>query len=239
MKQRFWEIDFTRGIAIIMMIIYHELWNMIYIFNLKINLSDPFWRLFQITTASLFLLLVGISLSISNTNSNANLQKYLKRGIIIISYGMIVGIIAGMAIPNSNIFFGILHLIGTSIIISYFFRKHTYASLISGIGILLLPLFIKENYTQNIILIILGISKSAIKTYDLFPIIPWLGIVLIGLFFGRILYSDNKRQFRIIQIEENSIIKIICYLGKHSLIIYLLHQVILFGLTYIIGIYLI
>ena len=64
-SQRYWEIDILRGIAIIMMVVYHLLWDLL-LFNLvtDITLQAGLWKYFQRTTASLFIILVGVSLAV-------------------------------------------------------------------------------------------------------------------------------------------------------------------------------
>ena len=229
MKKRFWEIDFLRGIAIIMMVIFHFLWDFNYFYNSNIILLDGFWKIFQIITASLFLFLVGVSLSVSNIRKDASYMKYLKRGLKIFSFGLIITFITMFIFPNNYVIFGILHLIGISIIISYVFRKLKYLNLIFGIIFIICGNLLKT-YTFNFNwLFFLGLKSSTVYSIDYFPIFPWFGVVLIGLFFGNLLYSTNKRNFKLKNLAENSIIKILCFLGKKSLIIYLLHQVMLFS----------
>ncbi|MEZ4658418.1 MAG: heparan-alpha-glucosaminide N-acetyltransferase domain-containing protein [Caldilineaceae bacterium] len=63
---RLWEVGALRGVAIVMMVTYHLMWDL-WFFRLVANQTflSLFWELFQRTTASLFLLLVGVSLTIS------------------------------------------------------------------------------------------------------------------------------------------------------------------------------
>ena len=228
MKKRFWEIDFLRGIAIIMMIIFHFLWDLNYLYKVDILLSKGFWKVFQITTASIFLFLVGVSLTISNIKKNASYIKYLKRGLKIFLFGLIITIITKFIFPNSFVIFGILHLIGVSIIISCIFRKFKYLNLIFGIIFIIVGNILK-NYTINSNwLLFLGLHSNRFYSLDYFPIFPWFGVILIGLFVGNLLYSTNKRNFKLKNSSENLIVKFVCFLGKKSLIIYLLHQIVLY-----------
>ncbi|MBV7337163.1 DUF1624 domain-containing protein [Chloroflexi bacterium TSY] len=64
--QRYWEVDALRGVAIIMMVTYHLMWDLWFFRILPdVVLYTGFWKYFQRTTASLFILLVGISLTLS------------------------------------------------------------------------------------------------------------------------------------------------------------------------------
>jgi len=236
MKKRFWEIDFLRGVAIIMMIIFHSLWGFNYFYKFDILLSSGFWKIFQIATASLFLFLVGVSLTVSNIKKNVHFIKYLKRGLKIFLFGLIITLITKFVFPNNFVIFGILHLIGVSIIISYIFRKFKYLNLIFGTIFITIGMILK-NYVVNFNwLLFLGLKSNNFYSIDYFPIFPWFGIVLIGLFFGNLLYSSSKRNFKLKNSSENLIIKFGCFLGKKSLIIYLLHQIVLYCIFLILNI---
>ena len=230
MRKRFWEIDFLRGIAIIMMVMFHFLWDLNHFYNFDISVSKGFWNVFQITTASLFLFLVGISLTISNTNNNAGYIKYLKRGLKIFSFGLIITVVTKLIFPDSFVVFGILHLIGVSIILSYVFRKFRYLNLLFGIGFVVVGGLLK-NYAVNFDwLFFLGLYSNRFYSLDYFPIFPWFGVILIGMFFGNLLYSTNKRNFKLKDSSENKVVNFVCFLGKKSLIIYLMHQIVLYGI---------
>ena len=85
---RFWEIDSLRGVAIIMMVIYHLMWDL-WFFRIMpdVVLWSGFWKYFQRTTASLFIFVVGVSLTVSYTRAvqkagtaDGLLRKFLLRG---------------------------------------------------------------------------------------------------------------------------------------------------------------
>ena len=75
-SKRFWEIDVLRGIAIIMMVVYHLSYDLYFLAGAPIKINSLSWTLFQRTTASLFLLLVGISLTISYSRAK---EKYSRK----------------------------------------------------------------------------------------------------------------------------------------------------------------
>ncbi len=63
--ERLWEIDVLRGVAILMMVVYHLLWDLHSLGGYDITLRSGFWSYWQIATASLFTGLVGLSLTLS------------------------------------------------------------------------------------------------------------------------------------------------------------------------------
>jgi len=241
LEKRFWEIDFLRGLAIIMMIIYHFLYDLNYFGNYNFDLSSGFWLYFARTTATIFILLVGISLTLSFSRTKIqkpkiNLYlKYLKRGLKIFSWGLIVTLMTWIFLREEFVIFGILHFIGISIILAYPFLKLRYWNLLIGIICIVFGMYLK-NFTFDFSwLMWLGLRPHYLYTVDYFPIFPWFGIILIGLFFGNLLYPHYKRKFKLSNFSDFSFTKLFCFLGKHSLLIYLVHEPILIILLYLLG----
>ena len=242
-EKRFWEIDFLRGLAILMMIVFHLLYDLTYFGGCDLNLHSGFWTYFAHATATIFIFLVGVSLtlSFSRTKRMQNTRqkvyvKYLKRGLTIFSWGLIVTILTWIFLREGFVLFGILHLIGISIVLSYPFLKLRYWNLLLGIVIISLGIYLK-NFTFGFLwLVWLGFTPDYFYTVDYFPIIPWFGMILIGVFFGNLLYPYYTRKFNIWDLSNLNFIGLFCLLGRHSLIIYLIHQPILIILLYLLGI---
>ena len=66
---RFWEVDAARGVAIIMMIVYHSAYDLDTLGGYDIQSTTGPWALFADVTAGLFLFLVGVSLAISRART--------------------------------------------------------------------------------------------------------------------------------------------------------------------------
>jgi len=240
-SDRFWEIDALRGIAIIMMVIYHISYDLFFLSGFPIKIHSIPWVLFQRTTASLFLLLVGTSLTISNSKLKGKLsnkdiiKRNFLRGIKIFIWGFIITLFTLIFLNDGIILFGILHLIGISIIISYPFLEHKYKNLVIGTGIILIGTYLGKFNFDTPYFLWLGFEPKYFFSFDYFPIFPWFGVVLIGIFLGNVFYPQGKRDFNIPEFSNYYIIKILSFLGKHSLKIYLLHQPIIVLIFYIIG----
>jgi uncharacterized membrane protein len=241
-KTRFWEIDFLRGTAIIMMILFHFLYDLNYFAGAGFNVSSGFWRYFAYATASLFIFLAGVSLTLSYSRTvkekdgNPLFMKYLLRGIKIFSCGLAITVITFIFLPEGFIVFGILHFIGVSVILAYPFIKHTYRNLALGILFILLGLYLAKFNFNFPWLLWLGARPEYFYTFDYFPLLPWFGVILIGIFIGNVLYGDYERKFNIPEIQGFIFMRILCFLGKHSLLIYLIHQPALIALLYFFGV---
>ena len=236
MNNRFYELDLLRGIAIILMIFYHALYDLFYFAGFSVNLwSGVFWFLGRIS-AFIFIFLVGVCMTISYSRAKKNVSnwklflKYFKRGAKIFSLGLLITLITYPFLPTGTIYFGILHFIGVSVVLSYFFLEFKRLNVILGLLVIAIGYYLKNLTFKFSSLIFLGFAPENFYTLDYFPLFPWFGVVFLGIFFGNVFYSGGIRRFNI---RDYSLkLKPLLFLGKNSLIIYFLHQPILIGLIY-------
>jgi len=244
LNKRFWEIDVLRGLAILLMVIYHLIFDLTFFGIFSFNLSSGVLWWFARAVAFIFLFLVGVSLTLSYTRTHLQGQKhgekrlfskYFKRGVKIFSLGLLVTLATWMFIPEDFIVFGVLHFIGIAIILEYPFLNKKYLNLILGL-IFISTGFVLAQFTVSYPwLLWLGLKPAGFITVDYFPLLPWLGVVSLGLFTGKILYPDYKRRFQLPDLSKNPSIGIFSFMGRHSLLIYLLHQPLLILILYLMG----
>ena len=72
-------------------------------------------------------------------------------------------------------------------------------------------------------------------TVDYFPLFPWWGVVLLGIFLGKQLYPGYKRIFPLPDWSRVPLIQAVSFLGQHSLTIYILHQPIIIIILFLLG----
>lgn len=232
--RRFWEIDFLRAIAIIMMVIFHALYDFNYFNIYKFNVNAGFWLYFARATASIFIFLVGISVILSFSKAkNNNYSKYFKKGLKVFFWGLVISLVTYLFLEKGFILFGILHFIGISVILIYPFLRLKKLNLIIGIVFIFIGIYLNKFQFSFNWLLWLGLKPQSFYTLDYFPLLPWFGVVLFGVFFGNTFYKDYKRRFKLPNLTKFSIIRNLCFVGKNSLIIYLIHQPILIILLHI------
>ncbi|WP_321423067.1 heparan-alpha-glucosaminide N-acetyltransferase [uncultured Methanobacterium sp.] len=245
LNKRFWEIDVLRGLAILMMITYHLVFDLTYFGIFPFNVSSGIWWWFARTTAFIFLFLVGISLTLSYTRAERIgsqkekkilFPKYLKRGVKIFSLGLLITLVTWIFIPEDFIVFGVLHFIGIAIILEYPFLKKKYTNLILGIIFIFSGFFLAQFTVSYPWLLWLGLKPAEFVTVDYFPLLPWLGVVSLGIFAGKTLYPNYERRFHLPELSKNLFTGIFSFLGRHSLLIYLIHQPILILILYLMGV---
>src|SRR5919206_3692964 len=194
---RFWEVDAARGVAIIMMVIYHTTYDLDALGGYDVDATSGNWALFADATAGLFLFLVGVSLAISRSRSGLTgwrlFGKYLARGLRILAYGMVLTVVF-LALGMGVVAFGILHLIGVSIILAYPFLRLRFTNLVLGILIFAAGQYVlaQDLYSQSIWLLPFGVVPEDMIMPDYRPLLPWFGVVLIGLYVGNVVYGRRS-----------------------------------------------
>ncbi len=229
-SKRFWEIDFLRGVAIVFMLISNLVTDISYFGIYGINTFSGFWTVLARVTVSMFILLSGISLTLSYSRAKSMKRweihkKYLFRGARIFSLGMIITLMTWVFIPSDFVFFGVLHLIGTSIIIGHLFAKYRVLNLLLGMVIIVAGAFLQTIVFGFSWLAWMGFMPQGLSSVDYVPLLPWLGVFLVGMFMGSALYPEGKRKLP--DLSGNRMLAPIRFLGRNSLTIYMVHQPVL------------
>jgi uncharacterized membrane protein len=223
-----------------MMIVYHSTYDLDTLGGYDVQSTSGYWALFADVTAGLFLFLVGVSLGISRSRTSLTgwrlFGKYLARGSRILAYGMVLTLIF-LALGMGVVAFGILHLIGVSIILAYPFLRLRFTNLALGALMFVAGQYImaQDLYSQSFWLSPFGIVPEGVVMPDYRPLLPWFGVVLIGLFVGNVVYGDGRRP-TITEDKAPVLARPLLPLGRNSLFIYLIHQPIIVALLAAAGI---
>jgi uncharacterized membrane protein len=233
-KDRIWEIDFLRGLAIILMVGYHLLYDLGDFVGLKkflgfsTDLTTPAWVAAQNFFAGLFVILSGIS----STFSRNNLRRFLK----FLAVALLITAATYVFDRSSVIIFGIIHCLAASVLIyTLAFQKRRpatraiWGSVIIA-GSFFLPAIRRTLTLKTNWLLPLGLPGPSFASFDYFPLVPWFGVFLLGTALGKWLYAEKKSLIHRPLPET-----FINWCGRHSLWIYLLHQPVIMGILYLLG----
>jgi uncharacterized membrane protein len=233
-SRRIWEIDFLRGLSIILVVGYHLLYDLgafvgiERFFGFTTNLSTLAWSIAQHFFAGLFIVLCGTSSTLTRSNT--------RRGLKLLAVSIIVTAITYIFDPPSAIWFGILQLLAVSILVfgAAFEKAKPVTCAAWGVIVLaLIPVLrlLKSSLTIRFNwLLPLGIHSPGYSSFDYFPLIPWFGIFLIGAALGRSVYAPRRSllPWRLPQTFVNAA-------GRHSLLIYIVHQPVILAVLYVLG----
>lgn len=150
--------------------------------------------------------------------------RYLRRGAFIFAAGMLITLATMALMEEGYIIFGILHLIGLSVVLAYPLITRTGENFILGALLVVAGLFLQQMSFDFPWLLWLGLKPHGFYTLDWFPLLPWFGFVLFGVGLGNIFYRGGERRFSMEWGGKGRLAVTLQWLGRHSLVIYLLHQ---------------
>lgn len=241
-RQRLWEVDSLRGFAIVEMVFYHFVWDLSFFGLSQATLVVGPWQWFARSIATLFLFTMGLSMTLSYNRERRKLGhgnlfgKYLRRGLKIFGWGMVITVATYFFIGQGFVIFGILHLLGFSMVLAYpFLKTNRWIALGVGIGIIVAGILVDPLRSDSVWLVWLGIKQTGSYMVDYYPVLPWSGIALIGVFVGHTFYPDGRRAFSLPDWSQVPPLRGLQFLGRHSLLIYLIHQPIIIGVFMLLG----
>jgi uncharacterized membrane protein len=231
---RIWEVDFLRGLSIILMVGYHLLYDLGAMAGVKsllgftTDLSTPAWLAAQYFFAALFVILSGIS----STLSRGNVRRSLK----LIAVALVITAVTFVFNRHETIFFGILHCLGVSILLYGLVLERTKALACAGAGAAVLGVSIALAFALKGVtirfdwLLPLGIHSPNYSSFDYFPVLPWFGIFLAGAALGKSVYASKRSLIR-----RRLPATFVNFAGRHSLLIYIVHQPVILAGLYLLG----
>ena len=221
-RQRYLEVDFIRGIALLLMVVFHLCVDLNYFHYLDIDIRHGLdWRYFRYVILSLFIGTVGISLVLANQEEIDTKKVSIRAGKLFLA-SIIISIASYVMNPSMWIYFGIIHFILVGSLIGLLFIRQAYLSLV--LGLIIIVLFNLELINMHWLFHLLKAPLQLPKyTEDLVQFIPWFALILIGIFIG------TKRWFNL-GLKPSKPVNTVVFLGRNALIIYLVHQPILFGI---------
>ena len=239
---RLWEVDTLRGIAVVFMVFYHFVWDLTFFGRYRADMLSGPWNTFGRCIGATFIFLLGVSLTLSYSRrrpatarpapwSSSLFTRYVLRGSKLIGWGMVITLVTYVATPSTFVIFGILHLLGCAMILAYpFLLVHPRISLIAGLLIIGVGIYVDRLLVPFPWLLWLGLAQRGRITSDYYPLLPWFGFALIGIWVGQRLYPGGMRCFALPDLAHVAPIRALSFLGRHSLVIYLVHQPVLLAL---------
>ncbi len=224
-KNRIFELDFLRGIGIIFVVIYHTLYDLQSIYGLQVGMGGTQAATWAYSFTTMLILVSGASAWLGRHTA--------KRGMVVLACAYIITLATTLALPSMYIRFGILHMMGFSMLITAALKKyHVKASVIVPTALFVIVAGIWF-YTLRVpfgFLYPLGLISPDYMTIDHYPLMPFGGIFLLGYSFSMGYYCDGKSPFA----GNNYIESPITFAGRHSLTIYMLHQPLVLGALWVI-----
>jgi len=223
--ERYTELDALRGSAFLLMAVYHLLFDLSFLYGLPLEMRAGVMGFAARMIGGLFLLLVGIGSSISLSRKREWIRRSFRRASVILSAAYIVSAATFVFIPDAYVRFGILHLIGVSALLVPLFWHLRAVNMIVGMLLISFSSFFLSLLSPSLLTLPLGAAPSLLML-DYYPLLPWFGVVLIGLGIGHVLYVPKKQLWRA-RIKHCSYPTPLLFTGRHALLLYMVHQPVL------------
>lgn len=242
-RRRIYALDELRGFSVFCMVFYHAFYSIGLIFHVPFFMSllsffmpaEPFF-------AAIFIIISGISSNLSRSN--------ISRGAKLFVVAMAVTLVTAIVEPDYIIKFGVLHMLSVSMLIYGLLQKplskipRIFGMVFFGLLFLvsycvpyqylgipkLFAVKLPSQLYSTSWLYPIGFPNAGFFSSDYFPLIPWLFAFLFGTYIGKYAAEERFPKF-----TYKSHIPFFSFLGRHALLIYVAHQPIIFGLTYIIA----
>ena len=205
-------LDELRGLDLVSMMLYHACWDMMFLFGIWMDwYAGMPGRLWQQTICWVFILLSGFCLPLGH--------RPLRRGLIISGAGVLVTAVTLLFMPEDRVVFGVLTLLVVSLLL-FAATYHTQDGFWQlGPWQMLLP----GVWYANLFTAFFGFFPRGFFSTDYFPLLPWLFLFWAGYFLHFCMGRARMEPLR------RSVCPALGWMGRHSLLLYLLHQPVIYG----------
>lgn len=249
---RFSTIDALRGAACVWMAVFHFCFDLaLFGWQPAWNFySDPFWTNQRTAILSSFLLCAGIGQGIASAQGQ-KWGRFWRRWAQVAGGAALVSISTYWAFGDRFVSFGVLHGIALMLIITRVFAPYLRPRYFVALGLACIGLhfFYQARIATGASLPAafdsrwlnwLGLVSHKPATEDFVPLLPWLGVMLLGAAVGLVLQAKSRLAMAsaaqlpadLRSVSANRLLRPLVFLGQHSLSFYLLHQPVFWGLLY-------
>lgn len=232
-------VDAARGFAVAMMVAYHACFDLTYYgWAHWAMLDDIGWIAWRSTIVAGFLFVVGLSLALRDDRERGTPSAAYASRPFLIRMGQIamaaLFVTAGSAMlfPQSFIYFGVLHFVVAALWIARRAPRLGAWAIAIGVGVLVIGAGAGSTSFDPKAVNWIGFAATKPITEDYVPLVPWLGVVLIGCGAGALW---SRREWRLGPFARawhgtpRALRRLLVTTGRWSLTIYLVHQPLMLG----------
>ncbi len=188
---------------------------------------QPFFYWHARGVAGSFLFLAGVSLWLAH-GQGIRWPAFWRRWVRLAAAAALVSGATYAAFPDYFVYFGILHCIAAcSLIGLLFLRLPAPLTALGGAAVMAASYVLPSASFNAPLLRFVGLSTLPAETLDFEPLLPWLGPFLLGLAAGKI--AARMGLLTMLELPDTPETRLLAWPGRHSLLIYLIHQPLLIG----------
>lgn len=218
--------DSARTLAVVCMVIFHFTFDLALFGRIPADtMSQPFWHYFARAIAGSFLFLSGVSLWLAHGQGIRWRGFWLRWAKLVVAAALVtLGSI--WFVPGGTIWFGILHAMAATALIGLIALRLPWPLTLALAALVFAGGWLDHSPAfDGLALVWIGLAETRPMMGDYVPLVPWAAPALAGIAFARALRADLWPTH-----HASLIVRHLTFPGRHSLIIYLAHQPLLFGL---------
>ncbi|WP_075996220.1 heparan-alpha-glucosaminide N-acetyltransferase [Salaquimonas pukyongi] len=228
-------VDLARGLALVAMTTFHFGWDLELFGFVERGFATQAWMIWYARLiASSFLVLVGVSFALAH-HSGLKARPFLWRLGKIAGAAFLITLATRFATPDIFIFFGILHHIALATILCIFFVRLPVPVLLAlAAGVLLAASYARSELFNAPWWWWSGLNAVMPRSSDYVPVFPFLAAELTGLALGKWLISSGMAAQLAGRRAKGGIAATLRFIGRNSLVYYLLHQPVMLAILYLV-----
>jgi uncharacterized membrane protein len=192
---------------------------------------DPLWTNLRALILTLFLTTVGISLELAS-RGGLDRYRYLRRLALLVASAGLVSLATYAFFGEHWVFFGVLHFIVVASLLGPAFLPLGRVNLLLGIALLLIASGLSHPVFDQQALRWIGLMTHPPATVDYVPLLPWFGLVLIGMGLARQVFAPDRAASWTRWHGQGRLGRGLRLAGRHSLALYLVHQPLFIALVW-------
>jgi uncharacterized membrane protein len=219
-------LDIARTLAVVCMVIFHFTFDLALFGYLPGDtIYQPFWYYFARLIAGSFLFLSGVSLWLAHGQS-IRWAAFWTRFAKVAAGAALVTVSSIWFVPGGTIYFGILHAIAAASLIGLVALRLPWPVTLTISAMIFAAAWgPRFAFFDPIWLVWTGLAETRPMMGDYVPLVPWAAPALAGVAVAMALRIDRWQGQ-----AASRLLRTLTFPGRHSLVIYLVHQPILFGL---------
>ena len=228
-------LDELRGLDLISMMLFHVCWDLVFLFDMNMGwYAGTPGRLWQQAICWVFILLSGFCAPFG--------RHMLRRGVTVFAAGALVTAVTLVFMPEDRVVFGVLTFLGSAMLLTGvlepLLKKIPPAAGLAVSAVLFaltyhlderwlgfggLRLALPDAWYANYFTAFFGFLPFDFYSTDYFALLPWLFLFWAGYYLHKAVGRRRMEPLR------RPVCPALGWMGRHSLLLYLLHQPVIYG----------
>lgn len=208
-------LDELRGLDLVSMMLYHACWDMMSLFGIWMDWYTGMpGHLWQQTICWVFILLSGFCAPFG--------RHMLRRGVTVFAAGALVTAVTLVFMPGGRVIFGVLTFLGTAMLLTGVLEP-LLKKVMPAVGLGGWKLMLPQSLYANYFTAFFGFYPDWFYSADYFGLLPWLFLFWAGYYLHKAVGRRRMEPLR------RPVCPALGWMGRHSLLLYLLHQPVIYG----------